>query len=45
MRNRKDSDFSLILLSSRDSWTLKIPGSREKEDLTSHSPISDNFNN
>ena len=45
MRNRKDSDFSSILLSPRDSWNRKVPGSREKGDFASHSPISDNFNN
>ena len=43
--NRKDSDFSSILLSSRDFWNRKVAGGREKEDFSSHSPISDNFNN
>ena len=45
VRNRKDSDFSSILLFSRDFWNRKVPGGREKEVFASHSPISDNFNN
>ena len=45
VRNLKDSDFPLILLSLRVSRDQKVPGSLEKGDFASHSPISDNFNN
>ena len=40
-----ESDFSSILMSSRDFWNRKVPEGREKEDFASHSPISGNFNN